>query len=76
MILDENNLKKFIITKIFKESLEANFFANSKLIDALEEYIYYSDNKKINNEFKIEIIKIEIEKKNDYIEKLLNNINL
>ena len=74
MILDENNLKKFIITKYFKESLEAKFFANSKLIDALEEYIYYSDNKKMNNEFEMEIKKIE--KKNDYIEQLLNNLDL
>ena len=74
MILDENNLKKYIITKKFKESLEAKIFANYKLIDALEEYIYYSDNKIINNEFEKEIIKIE--KKNTYIEKLLNNINL
>lgn len=73
MILDETNLKKFIITKYFKESLEAKFFANSKLIDALEEYIYYSNNQKMNNEFKIEIINIE--KKNDYIEKLLNKLD-
>ena len=72
MNLDELNLRKFVMTKYFKETLEKKYFNNNKLIDALEEFIYYSNNKKINKEFKIDIIKIE--KQNSYIEKLLDDL--
>ena len=59
MILEDYNLKKYIIFKNFKESLEKKYLANLKLIDALNEYIYFSKNKLINIDFKNEIHKIE-----------------
>lgn len=59
MILDENNLKKYVINKNFKKYLLEKYFANEKLIDALDEYILYSKNKILNNDFYIEKFKIE-----------------
>lgn len=72
-MIDEDNLKKYIISKKFKESLLHKYVSNIKLLDALEEYIYYSKNNKINKYFKNEIIKVN--KLNKKINKLLDTIN-
>lgn len=67
-----NNLKSYVLLKNFKKSLEFHLLKNLKLVEALEEYIYYSKDLNLNKLFKYEILKFNL--LNKKINILLDNI--
>lgn len=67
-----NNLKSYVLLKNFKKSLELHLLKNLKLVEALEEYIYYSKDLNLNKLFKYEILKFNL--LNKKINILLDNI--
>ena len=73
MILYENNLRIYVIKKLFRKNIIQKYNFNLKLLDALDEYIYYSNN---NNSIDYTNDIININKINRLIKKILNTIKL
>jgi hypothetical protein len=67
------SFKLYIILKQFKSTLNIKFNLNNKLIDALNEYTYYSNNIELNKDFTNDIINLQ--NINIQIYKLIKDIN-
>ena len=68
-----SKIKTYVIFKNMKHSLILKKEANIKLINALQEYIFYSKNESINDDFKSYIIKLK--KMNKNIKFLIDDLN-
>lgn len=53
------SFKLYIILKNFKSTLNIKLNLNNKLIDALNEYTYYSNNIELNKDFTNDIINLQ-----------------
>tara|TARA_Y100000768_G_C23986947_1_gene689510 strand:+ start:703 stop:945 length:243 start_codon:yes stop_codon:yes gene_type:complete len=67
------SFKLYIILKQFKSTLNIKFNLNNKLIDALNEYTYYSNNIELNKDFTNDIINLQ--NINIQINRLIKDIN-
>jgi len=67
------SFKLYIILKNFKSTLNIKLNLNNKLIDALNEYTYYSNNIELNKDFTNDIINLQ--NINIKINKLIKDIN-
>ena len=72
MIDEDYNLKKQVLINNFKNSLYNKYNLNCRLIVTMNEYIFFSKDIKLNNEFQLEIKLLE--KNNYYINYLLETI--
>ena len=67
------SFKLYIILKNFKSTLNIKLNLNNKLIDALNEYTYYSNNIELNKDFTNDIINLQ--NINIQINRLIKDIN-
>jgi len=67
------SFKLYIILKQFKSTLNIKLNLNNKLIDALNEYTYYSNNTDLNKDFTNDIINLQ--NINIQINRLIKDIN-
>lgn len=67
------SFKLYIILKQFKSTLNIKLNLNNKLIDALNEYTYYSNNIELNKDFTNDIINLQ--NINIQINRLIKDIN-